>query len=35
LTYVGFDGVAHTGDMVVHERYASAVVDVLHRLYEA
>jgi Bacterial capsule synthesis protein PGA_cap len=35
LTYVGFDGAAHTGDMVVHERYASAVVDVLHRLYEA
>jgi poly-gamma-glutamate capsule biosynthesis protein CapA/YwtB (metallophosphatase superfamily) len=35
LTYVGFDGAAHTGDMVVHEKYASAVVDVFHRLYDA
>ena len=35
LTYVGFDGAAHTGDMVVNEKYASAVVDVFHRLYDA
>jgi len=35
MTYLGFDGVAHTGEMVVHHRYAAAVVDVFHRLYDA
>jgi hypothetical protein len=34
MTYLGFDGAAHTGEMVVHEKYA-AVVDVFHRLYNA
>jgi len=35
ITYLGFDGAAHTGEMVVHRRYAAAVVDVFHRLYAA
>ena len=35
LTYLGFDGAAHTGEMVVHENYAAEVVDVFHRLYAA
>lgn len=35
MTYVGFDGAPHTGEMVVHEKYADAVVDVFHRLYDA
>jgi len=35
MTYLGFDGAAHTGEMVVHERYAAAVVGVFRRLYDA
>jgi poly-gamma-glutamate synthesis protein (capsule biosynthesis protein) len=35
MTYLGFDGAAHTGEMVVHKRYAAAVVDVFHRLYDS
>ena len=35
MTYLGFDGASHTGEMVVHQKYAAAVVDVFHRLYEA
>jgi len=35
MTYLGFDGAAHTGEMVVHEKYAAAVVDVFRRLYDA
>jgi poly-gamma-glutamate capsule biosynthesis protein CapA/YwtB (metallophosphatase superfamily) len=35
MTYLGFDGAVHTGEMVVHEKYAAAVVDVFHRLYDA
>ena len=35
MTYVGFDGTAHTGEMVVHEKYAAAVVALFHRLYYA
>lgn len=35
MTYVGFDGAAHTGELVVHERYAEAVTQVFHRLYDA
>jgi poly-gamma-glutamate synthesis protein (capsule biosynthesis protein) len=35
MTYMGFDGAAHTGEMVVHERHAGAVVDVFRRLYDA
>ncbi|MGZ4663475.1 MAG: CapA family protein [Frankiaceae bacterium] len=35
LTYLGFDGVAHTGELVVHEKYAAAVVEAFHRLYHA
>lgn len=35
MSYVGFDGATHLGEMVVHERYAAAVVDVFRRLYDA
>jgi poly-gamma-glutamate capsule biosynthesis protein CapA/YwtB (metallophosphatase superfamily) len=35
MSYLGFDGAVHTGEMVVHERYAAAVVGVFHRLYDA
>jgi poly-gamma-glutamate capsule biosynthesis protein CapA/YwtB (metallophosphatase superfamily) len=35
MTYLGFDGAPHTGEMVVHQTYADAVVDVFHRLYAA
>jgi poly-gamma-glutamate capsule biosynthesis protein CapA/YwtB (metallophosphatase superfamily) len=35
MTYLGFDGAVHTGEMVVHEKYAAEVVDVFHRLYDA
>ncbi|GAA3653508.1 hypothetical protein GCM10022237_11680 [Nocardioides ginsengisoli] len=35
LGYVGFDGRPHTGELVVHERYAAAVVGVFRRLYDA
>jgi hypothetical protein len=35
MTYLGFDRAAHTGEMVVHEKYAAAIVGVFHRLYDA
>ena len=35
MTYVGFDGRAHTGEMVVHEDYAERVAHVFRRLYDA
>jgi poly-gamma-glutamate synthesis protein (capsule biosynthesis protein) len=35
IAYVGFDGAAHRGEMVVHRRYATAIVDVFRRLYDA
>jgi poly-gamma-glutamate synthesis protein (capsule biosynthesis protein) len=35
VTYVGFDGRSHRGELVVHRRYADAVVDVFGRLYRA
>jgi hypothetical protein len=35
VTYVGFDGRSHSGELVVHRRYADAVVDVFGRLYRA
>jgi hypothetical protein len=35
VRYVGFDGRAHTGQMVVHRRHARDVVGVLGELYEA
>jgi poly-gamma-glutamate capsule biosynthesis protein CapA/YwtB (metallophosphatase superfamily) len=35
MSYLGFDGAVHTGEMVVHEKYAAAVVDVFHQLYDA
>jgi poly-gamma-glutamate synthesis protein (capsule biosynthesis protein) len=35
LPYVGFDGRTHTGELVVHEDFARAVVGVFGRLYEA
>jgi poly-gamma-glutamate synthesis protein (capsule biosynthesis protein) len=35
LTYLGFDGAAHTGEIVVHEKHAASIVDLFHRLYAA
>ena len=35
MTYVGFDGRAHTGEMVVHADQAEAVTEVFGRLYDA
>jgi hypothetical protein len=35
LTHRGFDGRAHTGRLIVHERYAPDVVRVFERLYAA
>lgn len=35
MTYVDFDGRAHTGEMVVHKDYALAVTAVFERLYDA
>jgi hypothetical protein len=35
MSYLGFDGRAHTGEMVVHERFAEAVTEVFERLYDA
>jgi poly-gamma-glutamate synthesis protein (capsule biosynthesis protein) len=34
MGYVGFDGRAHTGEMVVHEEYAERVAHVFGRLYD-
>jgi hypothetical protein len=35
MSYVGFDGAVRTGEMVVHEDYATQVVKVFGRLYDA
>jgi D-alanyl-D-alanine carboxypeptidase len=35
MTYMDFDGRAHTGEMVVHKDYAVAVTAVFERLYDA
>jgi poly-gamma-glutamate synthesis protein (capsule biosynthesis protein) len=35
LRHVGFDGRAHTGQMVVHRRHASDIVGVFRELYRA
>ena len=35
MRYVGFDGRAHTGQMVVHGRHASNLIGVFRELYEA
>jgi poly-gamma-glutamate synthesis protein (capsule biosynthesis protein) len=35
MPYVGFDGRAHVGEMVVHEEYAVRVARVFGRLYDA
>jgi poly-gamma-glutamate synthesis protein (capsule biosynthesis protein) len=35
ITYVGFDGYAHTGEMVVHGDYAVQVATVFEQLYDA
>ena len=35
LTYVGFDGASHHGRLVVHRRWADAIVSVFRRLYRA
>jgi hypothetical protein len=34
ITYVGFDGHAHTGEMVIHRDYAMQVATVFKRLYD-
>jgi hypothetical protein len=34
MTYVGFDGHAHTGELVVHRDYAVQVTTVFKRLYD-
>jgi poly-gamma-glutamate synthesis protein (capsule biosynthesis protein) len=35
VAYVGFDGRAHSGELVVHRRYADRVVEAFGRLYRA
>jgi poly-gamma-glutamate synthesis protein (capsule biosynthesis protein) len=35
MSYVGFDGRSHLGEMVVHRRYARGVAQVFGRLYDA
>jgi hypothetical protein len=35
LSYVGFDGLSHTGELVVAAAYARDVVGVFHELYDA
>jgi poly-gamma-glutamate capsule biosynthesis protein CapA/YwtB (metallophosphatase superfamily) len=35
MRYVGFDGRAHTGQMIVHHRHARGLVGVFRELYEA
>ena len=35
MRYVGFDGRAHTGQMVVHHRHARGLVGVFRELYDA
>jgi poly-gamma-glutamate synthesis protein (capsule biosynthesis protein) len=35
LSFVGFDGVAHRGELVVHRDHARAVTEVFRQLYEA
>jgi hypothetical protein len=35
VSFVGFDGRPHTGELVVHERVAAGVVAVFARLYRA
>lgn len=35
MTYVGFDGRAHTGELVIHRDYARRVAGVFGRLYDA
>jgi poly-gamma-glutamate synthesis protein (capsule biosynthesis protein) len=34
VTYVGFDGQAHTGELVVRQVFAGPVVRAFHRLYD-
>jgi poly-gamma-glutamate synthesis protein (capsule biosynthesis protein) len=35
MRYVGFDGRAHTGQMVVHRSHANGIVGVFRELYQA
>lgn len=35
MTYRGFDGEVHTGELMVHRRYATSVVGVFRRLFDA
>lgn len=34
VTFVGFDGLLHTGEILVHERVADGVVDVFRQLFD-
>lgn len=35
MTYRGFDGASHLGEMIVHESVADSVIDVFRQLFEA
>jgi hypothetical protein len=35
VSFVGFDGAAHTGELIVHEDHAAGVVSVFERLFAA
>lgn len=35
VTHWGFDGQVHTGEVVVHQRYAAGLINVLNRLFDA
>jgi hypothetical protein len=35
VTFIGFDGIPHTGQVVVNADVTDAVVEVFHRLYDA
>ena len=35
MRYIGFDGRAHTGQMIVHQRHARDLVNVFQELYQA
>jgi len=35
MSYVGFDDRVHTGELVVHRRYADDIISVFHQLYDA
>ena len=35
MTYLGFDGLAHRGEMVVHRTYTTKIISVFRRAYNA